>query len=33
VDTLALLRRWIKIPIGGDTETKIEEKTEGKAIQ
>jgi hypothetical protein len=33
VDTSVLLRRAIKIPMRGDTETKFEEETEGKAIQ
>jgi hypothetical protein len=33
VDTLVLLRRGIKIPMGGNTETKCETETEGKAIQ
>jgi hypothetical protein len=33
VDTLILLRRGNKIPIGGDTETKCGAETEGKAIQ
>ena len=30
VDTLVLLRRGIKIPMGGDTETKCGAKTDGK---
>ena len=33
VDTLVLLRRGNKIPMGGDTETKCGAETEGKAIQ
>jgi hypothetical protein len=33
VDTSVLLRRKIKIPMGGDTETKFGAQTEGKAIQ
>ena len=33
VDTLVLLRRGKKIPMGGDTETKFGAETEGKAIQ
>ena len=33
VDTLVLLRRGIKIPMGGDTETKFGPETEEKAIQ
>jgi hypothetical protein len=33
VDTLNLLRRGIKISMGGDTETKFGAETEGKAIQ
>jgi hypothetical protein len=33
VNTLVLLRRGIKIPMGGDTETKFGAETEGKAIQ
>jgi hypothetical protein len=33
VDTLVLLRRGIKIPVGGDTETKFGAETEEKAIQ
>jgi hypothetical protein len=33
VDTLVLLRRGIKIPMGGDTETKCGAETEGKAIR
>jgi hypothetical protein len=33
VDTLVLLRRGIKIPIGGNTETNFGEETEGKDIQ
>jgi hypothetical protein len=33
VDTLVLLRRGKKIPMGGGTETKHEAETEGKAIQ
>jgi hypothetical protein len=33
VDTLILLRRRNKIPMGGDTETKYEAETEEKAIQ
>jgi hypothetical protein len=33
VDTLVLLRRGIKIPMGEDTETKFGAETEGKAIQ
>jgi hypothetical protein len=32
-DTLVLLRRGNKIPMGGDTETKYGAETEGKAIQ
>jgi hypothetical protein len=32
VDTLVLLRRWNKIPMGGDTEIKWGEETEGKAV-
>ena len=32
VDTSVLLRRGIKIPMGGDTETKCGVETEGKAI-
>jgi hypothetical protein len=33
VDILVLLRRGIKIPIGGDTETKCGGETDGKGIQ
>jgi hypothetical protein len=33
MDTLVLLRRGNKIPIGGDTETKCGAETEGKTIQ
>jgi hypothetical protein len=33
VDTSVLLRRGIKIPMGGDTETKFRAETEGKVIQ
>jgi hypothetical protein len=33
VDTLVLLRRGIKIPMGGDTETKCQAETKGKAMQ
>ena len=33
VDTLILLRRGIKIPMEGDTETKCGAETEGMAIQ
>jgi hypothetical protein len=33
MDTSVLLRRGIKILIGGDTETKCGAETEGKAIQ
>jgi hypothetical protein len=33
VDTLVLLRRGIKISMGGDTKTNLDAKTEGKAIQ
>jgi hypothetical protein len=33
VDTSPLLRRRIKIPMGGYTETKCGAETEGKAIQ
>jgi hypothetical protein len=33
VDTLVLLRRWNKIPMGGDTETKYGAETKGKTIQ
>jgi hypothetical protein len=33
VDTSVLLRRWVKIPMEGDTETKFGAETEGKAIQ
>ena len=33
VDTYALLRRGIKILMGGNTETKFGTETEGKAIQ
>jgi hypothetical protein len=33
VDTLILLRRGNKIPMGGVTETKCEAETKGKAIQ
>jgi hypothetical protein len=33
VNTSILLRRGIKIPMGGDTETKFRAETEGKAIQ
>ena len=32
VDTLLLLRRGNKIPMGGDIETKCEAETEGKDI-
>jgi hypothetical protein len=32
VDSSVLLRRGIKIPMGGDTETKIRAETEVKAI-
>jgi hypothetical protein len=32
VDTLVLLRRGIKIPMGGDAETKFVAETGGKAI-
>ena len=33
VDTSVLLRRGIKIPMGGDTETKCGAETKGKTIQ
>jgi hypothetical protein len=33
VNTSVFLRKGIKIPIGGDTETKFGAETEGKAIQ
>jgi hypothetical protein len=33
VDTSVLLRREIKITMGGDAETKFGAETEGKAIQ
>jgi hypothetical protein len=33
VDNFVLLRRGIKIPTGGDTETKFGAETERKAIQ
>jgi hypothetical protein len=33
MDTLVLLRRGKKMPMGGDTETKCGAETEGKAIQ
>jgi hypothetical protein len=33
VDTSDLLRRGIKIPMGGDTETKFGAETKGKVIQ
>jgi hypothetical protein len=33
VNTLVLLRRGIKIPMGGDTEKKFGAKTKGKVIQ
>jgi hypothetical protein len=33
VDTLVLLGRGNKIPMGGNTETKCGAETEGKAIQ
>jgi hypothetical protein len=33
VNTSVLLRRRIKISMGGDTETKFGAETEGKAIQ
>ena len=33
VDTLVLLGKWIKIPMGGDIATKCGAETEGKAIQ
>ena len=33
VDTSVLFRRGIKIPMGGDTETKCGAETERKAIQ
>ena len=33
VDASVLLRRVIKIPMGGVTETKLGAETEGKAIQ
>jgi hypothetical protein len=33
MDTLVLLRRGIKIPIGGVTETKCGAETKGKDIQ
>jgi hypothetical protein len=33
MDTLVLLRRQNKIPMGGDTETKCGAETEGKATQ
>ena len=33
VDSLVLLRRGNKIPMGGNTETKYGTQTEGKAIQ
>ena len=33
VDTLVLLRRGTKIPMGEDTETKFGAETEGTAIQ
>ena len=32
MDTLVLLRRGDKIPMGGDTETKCVAESEGKAI-
>jgi hypothetical protein len=32
VDTMILLRRGIKIPMGGVTETKCGAETQGKAI-
>jgi hypothetical protein len=32
VDTLVLLRRGVKMPIGGDTETKFRAETEVKVI-
>ena len=33
MDTLVLLRKGNKIPMGGDTETKCGTETEGKTIQ
>ena len=33
VDTSVLLRRWNKMPMGGDTETKCGAETEGQVIQ
>jgi hypothetical protein len=33
MDTLGLLRRRNKIPMGGDTETNFGAETEGKGIQ
>jgi hypothetical protein len=33
VDTSVLLRRGIKVPMGGDTGTKCGAETEGKVIQ
>jgi hypothetical protein len=33
MNTSVLLRRGIKIPMGGDTETKFGAETEGKVIQ
>jgi hypothetical protein len=33
VDTSILLRRWIKTPMEGDTETKFGAETEGNVIQ
>jgi hypothetical protein len=33
MDISILLRRGIKIPMGGDTETKCGEETEGETIQ
>jgi hypothetical protein len=32
VNASLLLRRWNKIPMGGDTEIKWGEETEGKAV-
>ena len=33
VDTLVLLKRGSKVPLGGDTETKHGSETEGKTMQ
>jgi hypothetical protein len=33
MDTLVLLRRGIKIPMGGNTETNFGAETKGKAVQ